>query len=218
MKFKIETLKGKQISPLIFDLAQLRIEIFKEYPYLYDGDIEYEKNYLKSYIECADSFLITVFLNGSLVGASTCLPLQCAAPEFIEPFQKNKLDVSKYFYFGESIMKKQYRGNGIYSCFFSERENYAKSLKIYSKYCFCAVDRGENHPDKPIDYISLENYWKKHGYIKKEKLTTFFKWRDVNENIESEKLMKFWIKDIINHNWFYISLLNIINKKSGILI
>ena len=39
---KIIRLKGQEIVPYIADLAQLRIEIFRDYPYLYLGDLEKE--------------------------------------------------------------------------------------------------------------------------------------------------------------------------------
>jgi hypothetical protein len=34
------------------DLAQLRITVFREFPYLYDGDLAYEQNYLRTYLDC----------------------------------------------------------------------------------------------------------------------------------------------------------------------
>jgi hypothetical protein len=46
---KILRLKGQDIIPFIPELAKLRIEIFKSYPYLYDGDLDYEHNYLNTY-------------------------------------------------------------------------------------------------------------------------------------------------------------------------
>ena len=47
---EITSLKGKQILDHIDKLAQLRIAIFKEYPYLYDGNFLYEQKYLKTYV------------------------------------------------------------------------------------------------------------------------------------------------------------------------
>jgi hypothetical protein len=42
----IKTVSGKDFEPYLLRLANLRIKIFREYPYLYDGNIEDEKQYL----------------------------------------------------------------------------------------------------------------------------------------------------------------------------
>ena len=44
-------LKDKEIASYRDEIAKLRIEIFRDFPYLYDGDFEYEKKYLKVYEE-----------------------------------------------------------------------------------------------------------------------------------------------------------------------
>ena len=47
-QFKVVKVKGKEILPYIEALGKLRIEIFKEFPYLYAGDMEYERKYLNT--------------------------------------------------------------------------------------------------------------------------------------------------------------------------
>ena len=43
MSFVIETLTGEALQRALPDLARLRIEVFREWPYLYDGSMEYEQ-------------------------------------------------------------------------------------------------------------------------------------------------------------------------------
>ena len=47
---RIERKSGAALIEHISDLASLRIEVFRDFPYLYDGDFEYEKKYLQTYI------------------------------------------------------------------------------------------------------------------------------------------------------------------------
>jgi len=54
----IHCLKGKEILPYLSELARLRIEIFKEYPYLYEGDLAYEEQYLHTYAVCSVIFFL----------------------------------------------------------------------------------------------------------------------------------------------------------------
>ncbi|HBF93820.1 MAG TPA: GNAT family N-acetyltransferase, partial [Marinobacter adhaerens] len=43
MAVSIRRLSGDQIKPYLDDLARLRIEVFRHFPYLYDGDMDYER-------------------------------------------------------------------------------------------------------------------------------------------------------------------------------
>ena len=51
-------LRGQAIAPYIDDLAQLRITVFREFPYLYDGTTEYEARYLQTYLNSVDSIAV----------------------------------------------------------------------------------------------------------------------------------------------------------------
>ena len=52
---------GADTSSLLDNLAALRIEVFRDFPYLYEGSTEYEKEYLKTYSLSTDSMIFTVF-------------------------------------------------------------------------------------------------------------------------------------------------------------
>jgi hypothetical protein len=71
----IRLLRGAEIEPHIDDLARLRIQVFREFPYLYDGNLDYEAEYLATYVRSADSLCVLVRDEGRVVGASTSLPL-----------------------------------------------------------------------------------------------------------------------------------------------
>ena len=119
----VKNLTGEQIHPYLDELARLRIEVFREYPYLYDGSLDYETEYLTSYAACPESLVVGAFKEDRLVGASTGLPMKDAADEFKAPFQAQGQDIDKIFYFGESVMEKSCRGTGIYARFFEERKD-----------------------------------------------------------------------------------------------
>lgn len=187
---------GTGITPFISEIASLRIEIFREFPYLYDGSIEYEEKYLKTYTQSANSLGILVFDKDKIVGVSTGLPLHDETVEFQRPFIDQGYNPDTIFYCGESILKKEYRGQGIYSRFFEEREQHAKKLGGLNTICFCGVVRDDHHPLKPKSYQSLDPVWRKFGYKKEPKLTTTYVWKDLNKEKESGKKMVFWVKEI----------------------
>jgi GNAT superfamily N-acetyltransferase len=187
---------GKEIETVVTSLAALRIEVFRDFPYLYEGSFEYEKDYLKTYVNSERAFLFAVFDNEKMVGATTCIPLVDETDEVKEPFELSGMNLDNIFYFGESILLKECRGKGVGKQFFEQRERHVSSFGDYSTTCFCAVDRPKNHPLKPDNYEPLDEFWKSRGYKKSEVLKSKFSWKDINEPLETEKMMIYWLKKI----------------------
>jgi GNAT superfamily N-acetyltransferase len=187
---------GKEIEPVLLELAALRISEFLDFPYLYEGTIDYEMEYLKTYVNSERSFLFAVFDNGKMVGATTCIPLSDETEDVQDPFLKNNIAFEDVFYFGESILLKKYRGKGLGVRFFEEREKHAKSFGTFKSTWFCGVKRPEDHPLKPKDFVPLENFWTKRGYRRAENLVSYFEWKDIDEQVSSKKPMMYWKKNI----------------------
>lgn len=190
---RIETLSGPALAAHLDALARLRIEVFRDFPYLYDGDFEYEARYLRTYAESPGSMMVLVFDGDAVVGASTCIPLQHETEEIRRPFEQQGQDVRRVFYLGESVLRRAYRGRGIGVRFFEEREAAAREFG-YPVCCFCAVARPEDHPLKPEDYVPLDNFWRNRGYEKRPELVSQFGWTDIGEQDETAKPMIYWMK------------------------
>lgn len=187
---------GAAIETVFDDLAALRIAVFHDYPYLYEGNVEYERAYLKTYFQSERSFLFAVYDGNRMVGATTCIPLKDETAEVRQPFEDAGFDVASVFYFGESILLPDYRGLGLGHRFFDEREAHARHFGNYTMSCFCSVDRGDNHPLKPEDYRPNDAFWIKRGYRKESSLQSTMEWPDTGESVSSSKTMIFWIKSL----------------------
>ncbi len=188
-------LSGDEIQRYIPDLAALRIKIFHDYPYLYEGDLEYEKKYLQTYTRCPYSVLVLALDDSKVVGASTAIPLQYETEEIRNPFLVANMNVDRIFYFGESVLLHAYRGQKIGERFFAERESAARE-QGYSVAAFCAVERPADHPRKSEDWHPLDAFWTRLGYVKHPELTTAFSWKEIGEEKETLKPMTFWIKHL----------------------
>ncbi|MEO0328415.1 MAG: GNAT family N-acetyltransferase [Pseudomonadota bacterium] len=196
MNIEVEPLTGPAFQSAIDDLAQLRIRIFRDWPYLYDGDLAYEEKYLSRFVEAPRAFLAVAKYKGRIVGAATATPLSVETDEFKEPFLTAGYDLGKIFYFAESLLLPEYRGKGIGHRFFDLREAHAGSFGEYEHSVFCGVIRPENHAARPLDYRPLDGFWKKRGYSRLDGIVTSFPWKDVGETIETEKQMQFWIRSL----------------------
>jgi GNAT superfamily N-acetyltransferase len=193
---KLERLSGDKLNQYIPALARLRIQVFRDWPYLYDGDLAYEEKYLKTYIEAPDSVIVLAFDGDKVVGASTGIPLKHETDEVKAPFIDAGYDVDKIFYCGESVLLPEYRGQGAGVAFFDHREEHAQEIGGFDYSCFCGVQRPDNHPRRPADYVPLDSFWRRRGYEKYPELNTTFSWKELDEDTESPKPMTFWMKKI----------------------
>nr|CAD6427547.1 N-acetyltransferase [Rhizobium sp. Q54] len=195
MTLDIKTFSGADAAACFADVARLRIAVFRDFPYLYDGDLAYEERYLSTYGRSQGSIFVLAIDDGVVVGASTGTPMATETDEVKAPFHAAGRDPADHFYFGESVLLPAYRGRGIGVSFFAEREAQARRLGL--RYAaFCAVERPLDHPRRPADYVPLDAFWEKRGYRHHPELRTTFAWRDLDEAAESEKPLSFWIKDL----------------------
>ncbi|MDP5293668.1 GNAT family N-acetyltransferase [Oceanimonas sp. CHS3-5] len=195
MTLRIETVTGEQIIPWLNELAELRIRVFRDFPYLYDGSLDYEMDYLATYTRCARSICVLALDGNRVVGASTGLPLAEEVAEFRAPFAAAGLNETRIFYCAESVLLPEYRGRGLYRRFFEGREQHARTLG-FDTAVFCAVVRPEHHPLKPANYRPLTDIWARFGYYPEPGLLTRFCWKDRDQSEETAKPMQFYLKPL----------------------
>lgn len=191
---QIKVVHGEAVTPYIADLARLRTDVFRAFPYLYEGSEAYEASYLATYAQSPESFFALALDEVRIVGASTGVPMTDASEVFRAPFIAAGLDPQKVFYFGESVLLPTYRGRGLGVRFFEEREAYARRLGRFDWCTFCAVERPGDHPLRPAGYVPLDAFWARRGYERRTDLTTMLAWQDIGDVEETEKLMTFWLK------------------------
>ena len=191
----IETLWGERTRPAIPALARLRVTVFRDFPYLYEGSAEYEEKYLAKYIDLPDGTIVVARDGQEIVGASTALPLTKAGKAEQKPFRDAGIDLHSVYYFGESVLLSAYRGRGVGVAFFNAREVRARALGFRTA-AFCAVERPTDHPRRPHDYVPLDEFWMKRGYTRRPELRTSFSWQDLDETRETSKPMVFWTRNL----------------------
>ncbi|WP_425099925.1 GNAT family N-acetyltransferase [Tropicibacter sp. S64] len=190
---RVEVLTGAALDAALDDVARLRITVFRAFPYLYDGSLEYERTYLQTYRERETAVLVGAFDGTRLVGAATGTPMADHAEDFAAPFAETDFALRDIFYCAESVLLPDYRGQGIGHRFFDLREAHAQALG--SRYsAFCSVMRPPDHPLRPATYAPLDPFWQKRGYAPLDGVQATFRWKDIGEAEQTDHRLQFWLR------------------------
>jgi len=194
MSLRVESLTGAAVRAAIPELARLRVAVFRDWPYLYDGTLSYETAYLRRFAASKDAVVVAAYDQDTMIGAATGAPLADHAEAFAKAFTDRGYHIDTLFYCGESVLLADYRGRGLGHAFFDGREAHARALGRFTHVTFCGVVRPDDHSLKPVDYRPLDVFWMKRGYAKVDGLSAKFAWKDIDQPDETEKLMQFWMK------------------------
>lgn len=191
---RVVSLTGDQVDAALDDLARLRIAIFRDWPYLYDGDLDYERGYLTAYRR-PGAVVIAAYDDDRMIGAATGAPMEQHADGFAAAFAGRPERLEDIFYCAESVLLPHYRGRGLGHAFFDGREAQARRLgRRWS--AFCSVLRPADHPARPTGYRSLDEFWRKRGYAPLPGAIAHFQWRDVGDAAETDKPLQFWVREL----------------------
>ena len=188
----MKIMRGLEIENHIDDLGRFRMEIFREYPYLYDGSIEYERVYLSRYSRNPESLLLILQDDRGILGACTGMPLTSEDIGFQNTFVGENKD--EIYYIGEIMLRADSRGQGLGSSLLSTALSLI-DLTRFKKVSLCTVDRGLNHPRRPVNYCPPDYLWEKYGFVKSSNHLAYLGWKDIGHEIETDKPMNIWFKN-----------------------
>ena len=190
---RVARLTGAALARALPDVARLRIEVCRAYPYLYEGAAAYEERYLQVYRDSADAILVGAYDGARLIGAATGAPMEDHADDFGAAFAESGIALDQIFYCAESVLLPEYRGQGIGHRFFDLREAQARQLRRdYA--AFCSVMRPKDHPARPDGYPPLDAFWRKRGYAPLSGAVAQFNWREIGATQESAHDLQVWMR------------------------
>jgi GNAT superfamily N-acetyltransferase len=187
---------GREVVPWLADVARLRMTVFREFPYLYDGDYDYERGYLETYMRSAHSQFVLAFDGVRVVGASTALPLVDEVDAFRRPLREAGIDERDVYYFGESVLLADYRGHGLGGRFFDAREGRARAHGCFRWTAFCAVQRDADDPRRPPGHRGNETLWQRRGYQRQPQLEATLDWKEIGCAEPVAHRLGFWLRPL----------------------
>lgn len=192
---EVRVLDADEIEVALPALGQLRAQLFREWPYLYDPEEGFERTYLRAIGSNGGAALIAALDGDEIVGAATASPLLVQEPDLILPLDAAGWDVRSTFYFGESLLLPAYRGRGVGHIFFDLRERQARIAGARHA-IFGSVIRPADHPSRPARYSPLDPFWRRRGYRPLEDIGCKLLWQDISESQETPHAMRLWHRDL----------------------
>lgn len=186
---------GEEARAYLEPIAAMRIRFFREFPYLYEGSLDYETAYLETYFQSPNSRILLVFKDGKVVGFSNVIPLNEELPEIKSELLGKGLHKDVYFYIGEVMLDPICRGQGLVRRFFAFHEAYAQQRGC-SKLVFMTVQRPEQHPERPMGYEGPDSIWRHFGYAKLPDIFIKMPWSQVDTGQEELNTLDIWLKDL----------------------
>jgi GNAT superfamily N-acetyltransferase len=192
---RFTTYTGAAIGQTLADFQRLHVTVFHDWPYLYDGDPN-ETPYIAPYVHKPRAALFLARAGDQPVGLATCLPLGDESANVQAPFIERGWDVARFFYFGEGVLLREWRGRGLGQRLFELRESHARAVSTADYSIFCSVRRPADHPLRPADPHTNDKFWRNRGYQPMPGVSCTMTWKDRGEPGETRHTLDFWIKSL----------------------
>ena len=193
----LKVFKGNEITPYVSDITQLSLQIYREYPYLYEGTEEEYLPFIQRYSESNDGIASILFDDKKLIGVCIGMPLNEMRDNYLGNFSSiTKEELDSLYYLGEFLLLKQYRSQGNGKQMYTSFENEVIKKSLYKTLCFCKIQEFLEHPSQPDNYFSMNNFWKQSEYVAREDLSFNVDWVNVNETTLSPHQLYFWFKPL----------------------
>lgn len=190
-----QVLNGAQIEEHLEAIAQLRIDIFREYPYLYKGDASYEKKYVQTYADSKQSVVIVALDGSALAGAMTGIPLLDEMDELKTPFASGPYSLESIYYVGELLFYPVYRDKGLGSIMLNQLEEYVRQIGGFRHLTCATVIRPDNHSMRPAGFKPIERFLNHANFVKLEGVTASLAWPGLDGKTRHHAL-QFWMKSL----------------------
>lgn len=167
MSIRIEVFKEKETQPYLRLLAQMRLSEYKEFPYLYVGNME-EDFAITNYFTFKDGLLVIAFQGETVAGMYSGVPM-CTPSNFLQDcsvqLAGEGVDINKCFYASDLIVNPRFKRQGIGVQLLKRLFQEVKAMG-YDTIMGVTSFRPLDHPLRPKDYFDTDSIWEKHGYKK----------------------------------------------------
>ena len=146
-------------------------------PICIKGRSEDELTYLGTYAEAPDACVILAYDGLTVIGAATGMPLIHEDAQMLDAFAGTTFPLNEVYYVGELLFRPAYRNCGLGQKLLDRLESHIRSLGRYRRLTCATVERPDDHPLRPRDYIPITRFLARTGFVRLSGVTTSFMWR-----------------------------------------
>ena len=191
MNVQILSRSDESLVAEIGALAEFRLRYFREFPYLYVGTEQAEREHLAEYTanpttrlliardRNADDKVVGVAI-GTMLSTETDILRQIG-----ESLQCHRIVPERFYYFGEMIFDPKYRHLGIGKRMLEMLKNAGREQGA-DRFCFLAVAREADDIRRHAVHIDSELIFRKFGFVKTDVFVTF-EWPTIQPDGRVEK-------------------------------
>jgi len=192
---RVETFQGEEIAPYTNEIVQLCNKIYREYPYLYNGEDAGYESYLESYSQSKEAIICLAFADEKAVGIAAGIPMSQRRNRYDQTLLEHGYDPDALFYLGEFGLKPEYQGRGIEEVMYQSIEDFARKNRNLTTICFWEIANSLDLSQRHSGYLPKEDFWKKLGFIRHPELNFVIFWTNINESQDSPHSAVYWLKE-----------------------
>jgi hypothetical protein len=192
----MHVLRGNEAIPYLQDLAKLRISFYRNYPYLYEGTLTGEENYLNMYANSENSLLAVAKKGQEVVGAIAGIALSETQEMHKKQWIQQKIPADNVFYLGEMVLLHEYLKSDLQEKLYQVFEQAVRGLKRYDSMVVCEIERDPKDSKRPANSLSSEVRWDGRGFVRQPALNTYYSWKEIGDLKDTDHLMGFWSKEL----------------------
>jgi ribosomal protein S18 acetylase RimI-like enzyme len=204
MNINIQAYQDTALAAEIGILSKFRLRYFREYPYLYVGTEDYEREYLARYIANPTARLLIARdaekIVGVAIGTMLSTETDFVVPQIEKQLQQHHIQPQHCFYFGEMIFDPEHRSRGIGKQMLELLKNAGKEQGA-ERFCFLAINRQSTDVRRPVDYTDPDIIFEKLGFEKTDGLLTM-EWPTIQPDgrvEEATNRLDFWVDRILSY-------------------
>ncbi len=197
--YHVRLLTGNAMQYMIPFIAQQRVDAYRGYPYLYEGNLSEGYELLEWHAQVPYATFAIAFHEDVPVGCALGIPFTLYGPHFmgsVELFKSHGIDPDCFYYITDIIILEEHRGKSLATRLTECVETYSMSVG-FGYVCFTSESH-EHHPLKPEGYKELDALWAHLGYHKTN-LVTYAAWNTIQVEGPSrvqDHPLPYWIKKV----------------------
>ncbi|MBE2888900.1 GNAT family N-acetyltransferase [Geobacter anodireducens] len=112
-----------------------------------------------------------------------------------DPFKSTPYSPENVYYIGELLFRLPYRSRGLGRRLLTSMESHIRSLGSFHVIVCATVERPLDHPCRRHEYIPINNFLDRTGFVRLDGITTHFTWMEI-DGARHNHTMQFWMKDL----------------------